>query len=75
MSSILHRSMTPSQRFALGAGIEKAKIIQMKGFSKMGELDFAAENYKQEKQEVVEIPDEFDWNTQQNIQIEEKTTE
>lgn len=66
--------MTPSQRFALGAGIEKAKVFQIRGFTKVGESDFDAENYKQ-KEPVAEIPDEFDWNTQQNIKIEEQTTE
>lgn len=73
IDSILYRYMSPSQRFALGAGIDKAKVIQMKGLTKIGELDFNAENYKQ-VEPVAEIPDEFDWNTQQNIKIEEKTT-
>lgn len=68
----MERSMTPSQRFALGAGIEKAKVIQVRGFSKVAEVDFDAENYKMEEVAPEEIPDEFDWNTQQNIPIKEE---
>lgn len=69
--SEMERNMTPSQRFALGAGIEKAKVLQVRGFTKIGELDFDANEYKKEVEPVVEIEDEFDWNTQQNIQIDE----
>lgn len=67
----MERQMTPSQRFALGAGMEKAKIIQVRGLTKVGSKEFDANNYKQEEVEE-EVPDEFDWNTQQNIKIEEK---
>lgn len=70
--SEMERNMTPSQRFALGAGIEKAKVLQVRGFTKIGELDFDANEYKKEVEPVVEIEDEFDWNTQQNIQIDEE---
>lgn len=63
--------MTPSQRFALGAGIEKTKIIQVRGFRKVGEIDFDANDYPKEGI-VEEVPDEFDWNTQQNIIIEDE---
>lgn len=66
----MERSMTPSQRFALGAGIEKAEVIQVRGIWKVGSKEFDANNYKQEEA-VEEAPDEFDWNTQQNIKIEE----
>lgn len=69
----MERHMTPSQRFALGAGMDKAKVIQIKGFRKVGETDFDAKNYKQ-AEIVEEVPDEFDWNTQQNIKIEEENT-
>lgn len=69
----MERSMTPSQRFALGAGIEKAKVIQVKGLWKVGEKDFDAQNYQKEEVKDEEIPDEFDWNTQQNIPIEEES--
>lgn len=68
----MERHMTPSQRFALGAGIDKAKVVQIRGFTKVGELDFDANEYKKEVEPVVEIEDEFDWNTQQNIKIEEE---
>lgn len=62
--------MSPSQRYALQAGITKAKVVHIKGLEMVREVDFEAENYKKEEEPVVETPDEFDWNTQQNITFE-----
>lgn len=74
--SEMERNMSPSQRFALSQGIERATVMRVRGLQKVAESEFRIDDYKNltAKENTVtdaviveENLDEFEWNTQQNV--------
>lgn len=73
--------LSPSARFAIKLGIDKAKIVKVEGISRSTETDFKLEDYVKKDAETKStvkpieavLPretDEFEWNTQENVQLE-----
>lgn len=75
--------LSPSAKFAIKAGIEKARIVKFQGINRTGDTEFKLSDYKKAEEEVkpvepvvkkqIEIEekdeDEFEWNTQSNIPL------